>query len=178
MLGERRRVLLKVAITGPESTGKSWLAEKLAFHYHSNWVKEYSREYLYNLGRPYTLQDVERIADMQMQRIGEASQTMNNFLFADTEMLVCAIWAEYVFGIVPKSIVKLLQKQHFDLFLLCNIDLPWVPDPLREHPNEREILFERYESELIQLKLPYRIVSGLNNERFFSGVKGVEELIK
>ncbi|MDP3445296.1 MAG: ATP-binding protein, partial [Ignavibacteria bacterium] len=112
-------MLKKVAITGPESTGKSWLAEKLAAHFNCNWVPEYAREYLIQLNKPYQLSDVEVIARVQMQKIETASIQEKQLLIVDTEMLVCSIWTEYVFGEIPESINKLTQNQQFNLYLLC-----------------------------------------------------------
>ena len=71
----------------------------------------------------------------------------------------------------------MLQKQHFDLYLLCDIDLPWEPDPLREHPNNRRELYAKYEAELIKRNWPYKIISGFDNERLNLGVQAIETFI-
>jgi len=153
-----------IAITGPESTGKSWLAEKLATHFGTVWVPEYARQYLSNLQRPYTLADVEHIAQEQFYRNTEAV-LRHDTSFADTEMLVCRVWCEVVFGNVPQSIVNLLNKQHFDYYLLCDVDLEWTPDPLREHPDRRQEIFDRYLKLLNTMELPCGIVRGAGVER-------------
>lgn len=167
----------RIAITGPESTGKSWLAMQLAQTYQSIWVAEFAREYLKTINHNYNLSDIETIAQMQMKQINLAALQSNSIVFADTEMLVCYIWADYVFGIVPQSVVELTQNQQFDLYLLCNIDLPWEPDPLREHPDARQKLFDAYESELFRRNWPYKIVSGINNERLQCAVNAIETII-
>ncbi|HPE43746.1 MAG TPA: ATP-binding protein [Bacteroidales bacterium] len=168
---------VKIAITGPESTGKSWLAEKLADHYQTQWVPEYAREYLHE--KPdYNVADVVNIAKGQLQlqqRLLEANPTI---LFTDTEMLVCKIWLEFVFGLQDDFIENALKNQHYDLYLLCDIDLEWEPDPLREHPEQRKILFELYKSYLEKMQFPYRIVSGKGRQRLEKAVTFVDQLMK
>ncbi|MBU1009532.1 MAG: ATP-binding protein [Bacteroidetes bacterium] len=169
-------MLKRIAITGPESTGKSWLAEHLAADYKAVWVAEYAREYLNGIMLPYNIQDIEHIAVAQHMLIEAAALKATNYIFADTEALVCDIWAKFVFGTEPESIRQLLQNQHFDLYLLCDIDLPWEPDPLREHPDERKILFDLYKDTLEQLGCPYAIISGEGNERLLNAVNAINQL--
>ncbi|MDO8896020.1 MAG: ATP-binding protein [Bacteroidales bacterium] len=186
-------MLKRIAVTGPESTGKSWLAEKLAAYFHAEWIPEYAREYLDNatasnehpgLAKPqtnternYSLSDIEKIAMMQMELIEKEAKKTKGLLIADTEMLVCSVWAEYVFGEIPESISNLTKNQHFDLYLLCNTDIPWEADALREHPNERAVIFAKYESALIQRGWPYVIISGLHNERLNNAVQAIEKIL-
>lgn len=168
---------VKVAITGPESTGKSWLAEHLAMHYNAVWIPEFAREYL-TPNMEYNADDVVKIAQGQLQL--EQIQLKRNppLLFADTEMLVCEIWLQFVFGLKNEFIQEALQKQDYDLYLLCDIDLDWEPDPLREHPDQRKILFDLYESRLKSMHFPYRIVSGKGNERLKKAINFVDEILK
>lgn len=168
-------MLNKIAITGPESTGKSWLANQLARYYQAVWVPEYAREYLGQIHRPYKLADVEAIAAGQIKAVEVAALSSKTKVFSDTEALVCKIWAEVVYGTCPKSIEDLLQKQSFDYYLLCDIDLPWEPDPMREHPHRRAELFERYKKALNELGWPYAVVSGQDNIRLENAVRMLEE---
>lgn len=169
--------MLKVAVTGPESTGKSWLASKLAVYYGCLWVPEFARTYLINLGRKYTLEDVEYIAQRQNQLIRSAMAKESPVLFADTEMLVCKIWSEFVFGHCPVSIASLTESQQFDFYLLCDIDLPWEPDPLREHPDKRKELFSIYQDELTRRKWPFAIISGTGNQRLDNAILHVNKIL-
>lgn len=166
-----------IAILGPESTGKSSLAAALARHYHCLWVAEYAREYLDRKTERYTIEDVEKIAAEQFSRNEAAHRQADSLWFADTEMLVCNIWCQVVFGIEPQSIVHLIEKQQFDLYLLCAVDLPWQPDPLREHPHRRQELFNRYENELKHLRWPYAIIRGQGNERTECAIEAVNSLL-
>ena len=169
--------MFKIAITGPESTGKSTLSEKLAHHYNTNFVPEYSRSYLENFVGKYTENDVVEIAKGQHNLILEEEKKSSKILIADTEIVVCKIWVEYVFKHSNKVIDEILKQQDFDLYLLCDIDLPWVYDPLRENPDidERKELFEIYRNTLEQMKVPFEIVSGDNDERVNNAIKIIEK---
>ena len=176
--------MFKVAITGPESTGKSTLAEKLAHHYKTDFVPEYSRTYLENFEGRYTEDDVVEIAKGQHnlileeeKKLSEKTQQVTSLLIADTEIVVCKIWVEYVFKHSNKVIDEILKQQDFDLYLLCDIDLPWTYDPLRENPNidERKELFEIYRNTLEQMKVPFEIVSGDDEVRVNNAIKVIEK---
>src|SRR5690606_33233334 len=120
-----------IAITGPESTGKSTLAQQLAQHFRTTWVPEFARQYIGNLDQPYTLHDLENIARGQLLLQQKAEAENPEILLVDTELLVLKVWSENAFGVCPEWILKELQKQRFDLYLLMDIDLPWEPDPQR-----------------------------------------------
>ena len=169
--------MFKIAITGPESTGKSTLSEKLAHHYNTNFVPEYSRSYLENFVGQYTENDVVEIAKGQHNLILEEEKKSSKILIADTEIVVCKIWVEYVFKHSNKVIDEILKQQDFDLYLLCDIDLPWVYDPLRENPDidERKELFEIYKNTLEQMKVPFEIVSGDDEVRVNNAIKVIEK---
>ncbi len=169
--------MLRVAVTGPESTGKSWLASKLAVYYGCLWVPEFARTYLLNLSRKYTMEDVEYIAHRQDQLIRNTMAKDSPVMFADTELLVCKIWSEFVFGNCPESIAELTNRQTFDLYLLCDIDLPWEPDPLREHPDKRKELFALYENELIKRGWSYAIINGTGSKRLENAIKHVNKAL-
>lgn len=177
--GFTTRWMIRIAITGPESTGKSVLAEQLAGHYHVEWVPEFAREYLATHGQDYTLDDVLAIAMGQQQAVEKAGKGGGELLFIDTELLVTKIWTEHAFATCPPWIESAISLQDFDLYLLCDIDLAWTPDPLREHPHLRAYFFSWYEKELTQRRFPFEIVRGqggtrlhhaihIINRRFFS----------
>jgi NadR type nicotinamide-nucleotide adenylyltransferase len=168
-------MLKKIAITGPESTGKSWLAEHLARKFNTVWAPEFAREYLSERKSSYTIDDVVAIAKGQIAQEIFWEGRAADFLFSDTEMLVCKIWTDFVFGKIPKFIQEAFENQQYDLYLLCNIDLPWEPDPLREHPNSRELIFEKYKQALIQAKLPFVIISGVGENRLNHAINVIQQ---
>lgn len=166
---------IKIALVGPESTGKSTLSEQLAKHFNGKFVPEFARDYVANLSRPYTLQDIEYIAEQQLKLEESSSEAL---LFCDTNLLVTKIWAEHAFGTCPPFILNNWQAQNYSLHLLMNIDLPWQADPLREHPHLRQFFFDWYERELKQAKVLYKIVSGNETERLKQAIGIVEFHLK
>ena len=165
--------LYRIAITGPESTGKSWLAEKLASHYKTAWVPEYSREYLQNLGRPYDFEDIARIAKGQMRKEEQSASKATKFLFCDSDLLVTKVWSEFKFGKCDPWIVEQWLNHRYDLYLLCDIDLPWQEDPLREHPDKRKELFEIYHRQLSDMKVDFVIISGSGYKRQENAINAI-----
>ena len=169
--------LKRISITGPESTGKSWLAENLARHYSTSWVPEYSREYLSSLGRPYRPEDIVNIAKGQLRIENEAALKSDSMLFCDTDLLVNMIWSEFKYGHCDPWILDQAMIHRYDLYLLCNIDLPWEADPLREHPDKRKILFDLYQNNLEKMDVKWVVISGTGNERLMNAIKAVESAL-
>lgn len=168
------RMIRKIAITGPESTGKSVLAEQLANHYKTVWVPEYAREYLEFLGEPYQEKDIVLIAQGQMLSEGSQIGKADNFLFCDTELLVTKIWSEVKYNRCDPWILKTIEAHRYDLYLLCDIDLPWQYDPLREHPHQRQYLFDLYYNELNNRGFNFAVIRGTGNERFRNAVEAIQ----
>ena len=166
---------IQIAITGPESTGKSQLASGLANYFGGNFVKEYAREYMNKLSGAYTRKDILTIARQQLG-IMEAGLTSSKrgYLFYDTEFTVLRIWSEYKYGECDPWIVDRQQDQAFDLYLLAGIDLPWQPDPQREHPDNRQELFDLYEKELLRQGWDYEIVTGRGKERLENAIRFIK----
>ncbi len=168
-------MIRRIAITGPESTGKSILSESLARHFKTQWVPEYAREYLALLETQYKQSDILEIAKGQLCAEEEHKTYANNFLFCDTDLLVTKIWSEVKYGNCDEWILQQLVNHSYDLFLLCDIDLPWAPDPLREHPNFRKELFDIYLKNLKLYKFPFAIVRGTGIDRMNNAIKIIDE---
>lgn len=165
--------LRRIAILGPESTGKSALAEQLANHYKVVWVQEYSREYLSGLDRAYDYNDILEIAKGQVSLEEGLAVKASRFLFCDTEMITNMIWCLEKYGKCHPWIFGKTMSQAYDLYLLCNTDLDWEPDPLRESPDqkERDRLFEIYKKALQDRNLPYGVVSGKDEARIENAIR-------
>lgn len=171
--------MIKIAIIGPESTGKSSLAQQLADHYGVDWVPEYAREYVENLTSPYNYEDVCNIAKLQIEQENYQNSSRNSenkFVFFDTELIITKVWFEYKFGTAPLFLINQLNEGFFDYYLLCSPDIPWVADAVREHGNDREYFFNWYKREIELLKKPYSIIFGLNDERFINATKALDKL--
>ena len=168
-------MIKRIAITGPESTGKSELARQLANHYKTSWVPEYARMYLGRLDRKYVAGDLPIMAHKPHEKEEEAMSSADRFLFCDTEFIVFKIWSEDKFGSCDPWILEMADKARYSLYLLCDIDLPWSPDKLREDPGRREILFDRYLKELKSRNLPFKIISGIGNQRLQHAINAIDE---
>ncbi len=168
----------RIAITGPESTGKTWLAKNLAAYFHTVYVPEYAVEYLLEHGPAYTLKDIENIAKGQLELEEQYVQKAGGLLFCDTDLLVCKIWSEMVFKKVPEWIEKMMTEHRYDLYLLCFPDIQWQPGPFRENPEDRKYLFDLYEAELKNHGFRYATIKGQGNERLENAVKFVKEIIR
>lgn len=167
---------IRIAITGPESTGKSSLAEALAQHYQTVWVPEFARGFLEKLNREYDYNDILEIAQGQMQAEDQLSEN-HSLVFLDTELLVTKIWCEVKYNRCHPWILSELKQRKYDLVLLCNTDLPWEYDPQREHPDKRGFLMDLYRS---QIGLYYKNVveiSGSGHERFQQAIDAVKQLV-
>ncbi|MBL0911623.1 MAG: AAA family ATPase [Bacteroidia bacterium] len=164
----------KIAVTGPESTGKSDLSLALqAVLEGSVWVPEYSRIYLEKYGPSYTCKTLDTIAAGQWQSIQDALASEPRILIADTEMTVMKVWSEFCFGHCSPFILDLYARQDFDLYLLCDADLPWSYDPLREHPEKRGELLEWYKRSLETAGRNYVLISGSGEERLQNALAAV-----
>lgn len=147
----------------------------MAQHYQTIYVPEYARIYIDRLQHPYTLADIEQIAKGQMQLEDTSALLAKRLLFCDTDLTVTQIWAKHVFGTsCPYIEQQLQQRKPYNLYLLMDIDLPWQPDPQREHPHLRQYLFDWYQQELITRKVNYVVISGNQNQRLQNAINAIE----
>jgi len=170
----------KIVIIGPESTGKSTLCEALAKHYNTNWCPEYARQYLSENGTDYTYDDLLTIAKGQLLGEDAHVEKARDLLIIDTDMHVMKVWCEYVFNNCHPFILEKINERKYDAYLLCDIDLPWTADQMREYPNEehRKELFTIYKETLINQKTPWGIVGGTGVERTQNAIAFIEKLAK
>ena len=169
--------MIRISVTGPESTGKSWLAQHLAEHYKTHWVPEYARKYLESINRLYTYDDILFIARNQFKEENALAQN-NELLFCDTDFCVTTIWCNVKYGKCHPWITEKLERNHYNLYLLCDIDLPWQYDPLREHPEMRATLLGMYKDLLANHGFKYRIVSGTGDDRLHNAIAFVDEYLR
>lgn len=170
-------MLKKVSITGPESTGKTWLTAKLAAHYQTTYVPEYAREFLAERQNQYEESDLVKIGKAQLDDELKQEAQAKRVLFCDTDLIVLKVWSDFVFKRCDPWLEQMLNKHHYHLYLLCNPELPWQPDPLRTNPDDREILFSMYVKELESRKLNYRIVDGKGMHRLKNAITFVDDLL-
>jgi len=182
-------MIRKIVAIGPESTGKSSLCKALAAHYNTLYVKEYAREYLLTHGTQYTYDNLLDIAKGQIQLEENAIEAVKNLtlntqfpkplnLFLDTDLYVMKVWCEFVFNQCHLWILNSIASRKYDLYLLCNTDMPWVKDELREYPDlaTRNKLYHYYKDLLINQQVPWVEISGNYEERLQKAIVAVERL--
>ncbi len=169
--------LIRVAVTGPESSGKSDLTEALAGHFQCPSAKEYAREFLHNTGGSYTQADLEEICKQQIHKEDQAAQAAKDLVIFDTDVLVVKIWSLFRYGTVPYKIDQANANRHYDLRLLCRPDVPWEADPFRESPeqSERDLLFTLFEKQLISMGAPYAVIQGQGDVRLSQAIHAIEK---
>jgi nicotinamide riboside kinase len=171
---------LKIVLTGPESTGKTALAEALAEHLGVACVREFARYFVAHLGRPYDRADLRAIG--RGQQAWEDWHAAQNppLLVCDTDWTVLHIWEQYRFGAPAEGRwtweAGYANARRADLYLLCAPDFPWQPDPLREHPEERAVLFDWYERLLQTTGAAYMVVTGAHEQRLQTALAQIQKL--
>lgn len=150
---------MKIVFTGPESTGKSFLSEWVSQILNFRLVPEIARKYLEARDIIPTYNDVNEIGLLQYWEERYAENKYNRVV-CDTDLLTIIIWMEVKFGKAPAYIYERWLHSKVDLYLLCMPDIPWEADPLREHPFDRDRLYEIYKSKLIRANKPYVEIYG------------------
>lgn len=182
-LEQKNSECLRVVLIGPECAGKTTLAKKLAAHYSTSWVPEYMREYLQNKWddskEVCTYQDLMPIAIGQMKLENLLIDRANKILICDTNLLELKVYSElYYEGQVPDEIDRFALHNQYNLYLLMNVDIPWVADDLRDKPNERESVFSIFMDTLIKYDLPFVLIEGDYNKRWLTATRAIDQLIK
>ncbi len=169
----------KIAIIGPECTGKTTLASQLAQHFSTIWIPEYARKYVANLRVPYTYEDVEHIAKVQFSQIMQVETLNASIVFFDTELIITKVWFEVVFQKQPDWLDEAIRNSNFAFYLLTDTSIPWVADGIRENGGaRREELYAIYENYLNYFRFPYEIVHGMDYERLSNAISSVESYFK
>ncbi len=167
----------KVAVIGPESTGKSELSEFLASEFKTVWVEEYAREYLNKLTRPYGPEDLLNIAKGQISLEERLVSEANQVLICDTDLYVIKVWSNFKYGFCDPQIIEWIETRKYDLYLLTYIDVPWLADPLREHPEQREVLYDIYLNEMKNQRVPFTEIRGSREQRKSLAAEGVKKIL-
>ncbi len=167
---------IKIIITGPECTGKSTLANWLTKRFDATLVPEYARQYLEANGPDYTYDKVEYMARKQLELEKEA-ENAHPLIICDTDILTYLIWFQEVYHQVPPFISESWIMQKASHYLLMKPDIPWVKDPLRENPADRDRLYDLYQHELDNKKHPYTVIYGEGEKRKEVALNATEVLI-
>ncbi|GJM28086.1 MAG: hypothetical protein DHS20C17_07210 [Cyclobacteriaceae bacterium] len=166
----------KIVVIGPESTGKTTLTKQLADYFGCPLVEEYARFYLSQLDRPYNQEDLLKIAQGQLASEDTRQEPGKPYLFCDTDLRVIKIWSSFKFNQVHPWILAQIEKRKYHAYLLMDIDILWVPDPQREHPESRQQLFNIYQKEIESSGVPYALISGEKQQRFRQALESLSHL--
>lgn len=169
--------ILKVCVFGSESTGKSTLARGLADHFQTCHVPEYARELIAEQDGALSLADIDRIARGQMAAEDRMLHRANRLLVCDTDLMTTAIWSEWLFGSCPEWIKAEAARRQYNLYLLTDIDVPWVDDIHRYLPEDRAAFQARCEKELVDRGINYVKIQGSWQQRFETACKAVNILL-
>lgn len=171
-----REKKIRIAVTGPESTGKTTLAVQLADRFGGVYLPEYAREYVEKLPHHYTFEDVEAIAKAQLEQYHSTNTLENEIFFFDTWLIITKVWFNWVFGKSPVWLDDQIRNCPIDLFLICRPDLPWEADPVRENGGENRIrLFEEYRNELVNFGFRFVEIDGTDEHRLNHAIEAIRE---
>lgn len=165
---------IRIAITGPESTGKTTLAKQLAELYNGLYIPEFAREYVEKLPHHYTFADVEAIANTQIDQYQSTKSGSEQIFFFDTWLIITKVWFKWVFGRTPEWLEDKILECPIDLFLLCRPDLPWEADAVRENGGENRLkLYDQYRNELNLYGFKYVEIGGSGEVRLQSAIDAI-----
>lgn len=176
MVKENKNMLLTVVLTGPESSGKTTLAAALANALETNLVPEFSRPYLQFLGQKYKKTDLSAIyAGQKSWQEWHQQHCKKPVLVCDTDWTVIRIWEQFQFG--TKDVTSFEKPAPNTYYLLCAPDMPWMPDPLRENPADRDTLFDLYHQLLLGMNANFSILSGTHDQRLSTALEEISKII-
>lgn len=169
--------LVRVCITGPECTGKSTLTQDLAKHYHTTCVPEASRQYAERVSRPLTVDDVEPIAREHISLVDASIVRARRVIFLDADLTSTVVYAQFYYGFTSTWLEREEQSQRAELYLLCDVDVPWVADGIRDQPENRGAMRERFARELERIEARVVPISGDWPHRLEEAVRAVDALL-
>lgn len=174
--------IIKIVLFGPESSGKTTLARQLARYYNSVWVEEYARPYLQNKWnnerKTCEQSDLIPIAIGQMMKENDLVHKANKVLLCDTDLLETMVYSETYYGEVVDPVLKNAALENtYDIYLLCNIDIPWEADDLRDRPERRIEMFEAFKNALEDYNRPYYLIEGSKKARLSRAIGIIDELL-
>ena len=172
----------RVVLTGSESTGKTTLAARLATHYGVEWVPEFVREYAVQKSAPLEFADHGPIAHGQMELEDEyrhrAEARGDGLLIADTDLLSTVVYCAHYFGRCPPWIENAARARQPDLYFLLDIDIPWLPDPVRDRGESREEMQGLFRGAVERSGVPFVLIAGDEEARFERAVMAIDSLLR
>ena len=172
--------IIKIALFGPESTGKTTLAKQLAEYYKTEWVPEFARDYLQKKWdasqQICSVDDMLPIAYGQAKLENEQTLIANKYLFCDTNLMVTKVFSEVYYNYCDPLLNEAASQHQYDLFFLTDIDVPWEKDDLRDKAEGRESVYAVFKQSLIDHNKPFLTLSGDKNLRLKKAIAIIEDL--
>jgi len=165
----------RIALLGPESSGKTTLARQLAEHYGTVWVPEYLRTWCDQHQRLPRAEDVSEIAQGQCEQEEAIAAQANQFLFCDTCLIASEVYARHYFNTCPTWIVEHNQTHRYEHILLMSPDIEWEPDPQREGDATRPYFLKRFQDYLKESGQAFSIIRGQGSARFDAALRAIQK---
>ncbi|URC14281.1 DUF4301 family protein [Flavobacterium sp. B183] len=179
-LRQQKTAIIKIALFGPESTGKTTLAKQLAEYYETEWVPEFARDYLQEKWEENqhicVADDMMPIAYGQVALENQKLALSRKYLFCDTNLMVTKVFSEMYYGFCDPLLNEAALEHEYDLFFLTDIDVPWEKDDIRDTPKGRETVFSVFKQTLIDTKKPFITLSGDKESRLNKAIAIIEQL--
>jgi len=170
--------MIRVVVTGSECTGKTTLARSLAEHFRTAWVPEYARQFVEQKAAPLVSDDVEAIARGQIELEDAPALRASRLVIQDTDLLSTALYARHYYGSCPAWIERALASRNADLYLLADIDVPWIADGgQRDRGDRREEVQGLFRQALEERALRFVEIRGSRQRRFDDAVQAIAELV-
>jgi len=173
--------LRRVVVTGPESTGKTTLSRRLAETASAEWVPEASRVYAERKGGELFAADVAPIAREHIRLADAAAEKARSegkqLLVMDTDLLSTVVYARHYYRMVPPWVERVERARRADLYLLCDVYVPWIPDGIRDRPSNRDEMFALFRDALVRRKAPFVLVRGDWDERWAIGSRAIAHFL-
>lgn len=162
--------LRRICVTGPECTGKTTLAQRLAAQFSAELVPEAARLYAERVNRELRVTDVELIAAEHIAMADEAARNVidrgGGALVLDTDLVSTTVYGRDYYDFTSEWLDGETQRRLADIYLLCNVDVPWIGDGIRDRPSDRAAMFERFAHALVELAVPVAVIRGGWDERW------------
>ncbi|MFH6995222.1 DUF4301 family protein [Flavobacterium sp. FlaQc-48] len=179
-LRQQKTAIIKIALFGPESTGKTTLAKQLAEYYETQWVPEFARDYLQGKWEENqhicVADDMMPIAYGQVALENKKLASAKKYLFSDTNLMVTKVFSEMYYGFCDPLLNEAALEHEYDLFFLTDIDVPWEKDDIRDTPNGRETVFSVFKQTLIETNKPFITLSGNKESRLAKATAIIDNL--
>ncbi|MCF7544697.1 AAA family ATPase [Pseudomonas petrae] len=169
-----------LVLTGPESSGKSWLAEEIQRHFGGVRVGEYVRQFIDEVQRDTCYADIDVIAREQLAREDAARSLKPALLILDTHLLSNILWSRTLFNDCPAWLETALAERQYDLHLLLSPEgVEWIGDGQRCQPalGERQAFFEASRQWLVAHGQPFEVMGGSWSYRSERALQQVAQLI-